>query len=187
MWILSFAPLAVIAQKPDDVPPLLEPLAEIPPTFWEQYGWLVIVGIVLLMALVGWLIWFLMRPKPVVPEPIEVLTRRELELLQREPQNDRTLSRVSQCLRRYFTVRFILLPGEMTTSEFSRLLLANEKVGAELAAAVVEFLRRADEAKFSPPGANAQKGEVRSQWEQAWELFERGERRCIELQSAAMK
>ncbi len=187
MWILSFGPLAVIAQKPDDVPPLLEPLAEIPPTFWEQYGWLVIVGIVLLMALVGWLIWFLMRPKPVVPESIEVLTRRELELLQCEPANDRTLSRVSQCIRRYFTGRFELPPGEMTTSEFSRLLLVNEKVGAELAAAVVEFLRRADAAKFSPSGADAQKHEFQSQLQQARELFERGERRYVELQSAVAK
>ncbi len=169
----------VSAQSSEDVPPLLEPLAEIPPTFWEQHGTLIMAGVLVLIALVGLLVWWLVQPKPVVPEPIEVRTRRELEALKRLPENGITLSKLSQCLRRYFTVAFELPPGEMTTTEFNRALTEKrEKIGGELVAAVVDFFRRADEQKFSP-AANSTGNNAA---QQAMELFERAEKRRVELQ-----
>ncbi len=169
------------AQSTNDIPPLRPALPEIPPTVWEQHGMLIIVVSVLTLALVVGVIWWLLQPKPVVPVPIEIQTRRELEALGREPENGKTLSRLSQCLRKYFAGVFGLPAGEMTTTEFSRELSANEKAGSELALAVVDFLRRADERKFAP-GANVESGAVR----QAVELFERGEKRRVELRQAVV-
>jgi hypothetical protein len=175
--ILIFAARTISAQPSEDAPPLLEPLPEIPPTFWEQHGILVVTASLAFIALLGILLWWLLQPKPTVPVPIEVRTRQELEALAREPENDQTLSKLSRCLRRYFAMAFGLPAGELTTTEFNRAFAAQGTVGGELVAAVGEFLQRADEKKFAPGG-----GGDSGAMQQALELFERGERRRVELQ-----
>jgi hypothetical protein len=169
----------VLGQSSDDAPPLLAPLPEIPPTFWEQNGILVVTVSLVFIALLGVLLWWLLQPKPPVPVPIEVRTRQALEALAREPMNAQTLSKLSRCLRQYFATVFGLPPGELTTTEFNRAFAAQAAVGGELVAAVGEFLQRADERKFAP-GASGDSGAM----QQALELFERGERRRVELQQA---
>lgn len=181
LTLLLLLPASAQAQSSDDAPPLRPALPEIAPTVWEQHGVLIVVLSMLALALVGILIWWLLQPKPVVPVPIEIQTQRELEALAREPENGKTLSRLSQCLRKYFAGAFGLPPGEMTTTEFSRVLQANQQVGGELVEAVADFLRQADERKFAP-GANVESGAVR----QAVELFERGEKRRVELEQSAV-
>jgi hypothetical protein len=176
-WAGSIVP--GLAQLSEDAPPLLEPLPEIPPTFWEQHGILVVTVSLVFIALLGILLWWLLQPKPPVPVPIEVRTRQELEALAREPANAQTLSRLSRCLRRYFATVFDLPTGELTTTEFNRAFAVQTAVGGELVAAVGEFLQRADERKFAP-GASGDSDAM----QQALELFERGERRRVELQQA---
>lgn len=166
----------VLGQSSDDAPPLLAPLPEIPPTFWEQYAVWVVTGGSVLVGLMVLPIWWWMQPKPVVPVPIEIQTRRELEALGCAPENGQTLSKLSRCLRRYFAVAFELPPGEMTTTEFNRAFAVKGAADGELVEAVGEFLRRADEKKFAP-GAAGDSSATR----QALELFERGERRRVEL------
>ena len=48
------------------------------------------------------------------------------------------------------SIRLELPPGEFTTAEFSAALAASEKIGAELAQTISNFLRECDERKFSP-------------------------------------
>jgi hypothetical protein len=134
----------------DAIPPLRPPHAEIPPTFWEQYGlWVVIVGI-LLLALVGAAVWFLTRPKPPVVVLPEVQARQALEPLRQQPEDGVLLSRVSQILRHYVGAAFDLPPGELTTAEFCHAIDGHTQIGSELSATLSEFLHQCDQRKFSP-------------------------------------
>jgi hypothetical protein len=178
-FFFNFFMVMALAQPSEDAPPLLEPLPEIPPTFWEQHGILVVTASLVFIALLGILLWWLLQPKPPVPVPIEVLTRQELEALSREPMNAQTLSKLSRCLRRYFATAFGLPAGELTTAEFNRAFAAQTTVGGELVTAVGAFLQQADQKKFAP-GASGDSDAM----QQALELFERGERRRVELQQA---
>lgn len=161
------------AEGGQDAFKLRPPHAELPPTYWEQYGAWTVVGIVMLLLLVGAALWWLLRPKPVVPEPIEVLARRELEALRQRLEDGQVLSQISRVVRGYVAGVFQLPPGEMTTSEFCRAVAGHEKIGAELAARVSDFLRRCDELKFSPAGPPLPIGAAA----RALELVELGEAR----------
>ncbi len=179
-WILGLLPLAGSAQSPNDVPPLLPALHEIPPTVWEQYGVLIVVLGIGLIALLVVAIWWLLQPKPPIIVPIEIQTRNELELLRLPSEDSKTISRVSQVLKHYFAVAFELPSGEMTTTEFSRAIAASEKVGSELAANVSDFLRQCDEQKFSlAAGIN------NSACSRALELVDQSEMRLAELRQVA--
>jgi hypothetical protein len=178
--LLIFVARTTSAQSPNDAPPLLPALHEIPPTVWEQHGVLIVmlgsIGVVLL----GVAIWWLLQPKPPVPVPIEIQTRNELELLKAPTEDGKTISRVSQVLKHYVAVAFELPSGEMTTAEFSRAVVSSEKVGSELATSVSEFLHQCDEQKFSPHA-----GVQSSACSRALELVGVGERRRAELRQVA--
>jgi hypothetical protein len=177
-FALSFT--SMLAQSTNDIPPLRPALPEIPPTVWEQHGVLIVVLTVVALLLVGGLIWWLLQPKPPVPVPIEIQTRRELEQLQTSAEDGKTLSRISQVLKRYFAVAFELPAGELTTTEFSNAVSANQKISGELAARVSDFLRHCDEQRFSPAV-----GVQTSACSQALELFQAGEVRRAELRQMA--
>jgi hypothetical protein len=144
---------AIVWKRPaaDDIPRLRPPQAEIPPTFWEQHSLSVVILVVLGLAVIGLVIWMLVRPKPPVIVPPEVVARRALEPLRQQPENGLLLSQVSQILRRYVTAAFHLPPGELTTADFIRAITEQGKAGPELSGALREFLRQCDQRKFSPP------------------------------------
>jgi hypothetical protein len=157
-----FAALSLLAARPlfaaatnapanDEIPPLRPPHAEIPATFWDQYGGWVILAGVLVVALVGVAIWFLTRPKPPVVVPPEVLARKALEPLRLQTEDGALLSRVSQVLRHYVAAAFDLPPGELTTAEFCGAITGHPLIGPGLSAALSAFLRSCDQDKFSPP------------------------------------
>jgi hypothetical protein len=134
---------------------LRPPHAEIPPTFWEQYGlWVILCG-VLVLGLVCVAAWFLTRPKPPVIVPPEVQARQALEPLRQQPEDGALLSRLSQILRRYVIAAFDLPPGELTTTEFCRAIAGHDPVGPDLSATLSEFFRQCDQRKFAPPPAPA--------------------------------
>lgn len=168
------------AQSTNDIPPLLPALPEMPPTFWEQYGIWITLGIIVVIAAKGVLIWWLLQPKPVVPVPIEIETRNALGLLKGAPADGKTISETSQILKRYLASAFELSAAEMTTAEFSRVLASSDKVGGELAKLVTSFLQQCDERKFSPGAGGDFSAPTR-----ALELFELGERRRTELRQVA--
>jgi hypothetical protein len=153
------------------------PHAEIPPTFWEQYAfWIVILSLLLLLVLAA-VVWWLARPKPPVIELPAVRARHDLEPLREQPENGVVLSRVSQVLRHYFAGAFSLPQQEMTTTEFCRLISGSEQVGPELSAGMGDFLRECDRRKFAPLPVQPPLGAVA----QAAKLIEQGEARRAKL------
>ena len=148
------------SESTNALPKLSPPYAELPPTFWEQHGTAVLVAGLGVILLAGLVIWQCLRPKPKLILPPEVEARNALEALHQSNEDGALLSNVSQILRRYFIVAFQLSPGELTTSEFCRVIAGREQVGGELAAAVSDFLHRCDEQKFSPAKSAVSLGAV---------------------------
>ena len=141
--------LAQTRNDPTPTPPaLVPPYGELPPTFWEAHAIAVAIGLgtLVLAMLLGWLLW---RSRPQKIMPPETQARLALEALRPLPEDGAVLSQVSQIVRRYFSAAFQLTPGELTTAEFSRSIAEHPRPGPELAAAVIEFLCRCDEQKFS--------------------------------------
>jgi hypothetical protein len=156
-FFILLPPLTASAQKPnDDIPPLAPPLPEIPPTLWEQFGWLLWILVPLLLVVAGFIVWLRLRPgKPPVLSAPDAQARDTLAALQTQAEDGATLRQISQSLRRYLINAFWLLPDEATTTEFCARLQSSERIGPELASALGEFLRQCDERKFSPAPAYA--------------------------------
>jgi hypothetical protein len=164
------------------VPKLVPPYSELPPTFWEQHGLTIVLSSFVGLLIVGALVWFLRRSKPVVALPPEVQARLALEALRPKVEDGAVLSQVSQILRRYLRATFELPSEELTTTEFCRVMSSHEKVGVELAAKVSDFLRRCDERKFS-----ALPGEPLNAVTVALELVALSEARRAQLQPTATR
>ena len=180
--LLSFpgSLLAFTNSRPNDIPPLRPPRKEMPPTYWEQRGGLVVVSGVVLLGVIFAGIWFARRARPQVTVPPEVQARAALEAIRGQPETGAVLSTVSQNLRHYITAAFDLPPQELTTTEFCRVVAHNESIGPQLATAISEFLRRGDQRKFAP-SADAQPLEAVPQ---AFRLIEMSEARRAELRRA---
>ena len=133
----------------EEAPKLQPPVGEIPPTFWEQHGVTVILGIgaFVLFVLLG--IWFWLRPRPVEEVPPGVQARTALEALSNRAEDGVVISKVSQILRQYMLAVFELPSGQPTTAEFCELMAQSDKVDNELATALAAFLRECDERKFA--------------------------------------
>lgn len=173
-------PLAVFGQ-PNALPPLSPPYGELPPTFWEQHGISVILAGLGVIALVAFGVWLVLRPKPKIIVPPEILARQALEALREQPEDGACLSRISQVLRSYFIAAFQLAPGELTTTEFSRVLAGCKQIDVGLVAAVADFLRECDGRKFSAAAASAPLGAAN----RALQLVARAEERRAQLRQSA--
>jgi len=175
----SVAP--ALAQSGEDVPPLRPARPEIPPSYWEQHWVAIGAGSALAIVVLAFLLRLLLKPKPRVPVPIEVQTRDELEKLRSTTDSGRRLSRISQCLQKYFIAAYELPGAEYTTSDFSSLITTREEIGQGLAQDVSEFLRASDFVKF----AGSKKAGVNDPVTRALELVEESERRRSELRQIA--
>jgi hypothetical protein len=158
-WLTTLMGLAVsegLAQKPSAaLPPLAPPHAELPPTFWESHGTAVLISGGAGLVLVAVALWLLLRRRPRPTERPEVITRAALAMLAGEAENGKTLSEVSQILRRYVVLAFGLPAGEMTSAEFYAALAACQRVDVNLGEALSAFLRECDRRKFSGAAADA--------------------------------
>jgi hypothetical protein len=126
------------------------------PEFWAQHeGLLIFTGFMVVVS-AGLLTWLMFRPGPPVVVQPEAVARLALARMIGRPEDGQVLSEISQALRRYIVESFKLPPGEVTTGEFSNAITGNEKIGPELAASVLAFLRECDQRKFSPAGPNTQ-------------------------------
>ena len=80
--LLSFSGLSLFAQASTNaLPALAPPYGEIPPTFWERHGTMILVGGIALIVLAVLILWKLLQPKPPVILPPEVLAREALTKL----------------------------------------------------------------------------------------------------------
>jgi hypothetical protein len=132
---------------------------------------------IVVLVLVGNALWWLLRPRPSIPVPIEVASRKELEALRHSNEDGPVLSQVSRVLRRYVAGAFGLPPDELTTAEFCEVIARHGKIGPELATNVSDFLRRCDELKFAPASSPTTMGAAA----RALELVELGECRRAHL------
>jgi hypothetical protein len=176
--LLIFSSLPVSAQTaPSRLSALAPPCGELPPTFWQQHGTVVVVGGLVVLALAAVVVWKILRPKPQPVLPPAVVARAALARLQRQPEDGKILSEASQALRRYVIATFELPPDELTTAEFCAALAGNKKIGAELAQSIADFLRECDGRKFSgsPPAVPLNAAG------RALELVALGEKRRAEL------
>jgi hypothetical protein len=162
-------------------PSLRPPRPEILPGFWEQYGtWMFLAGALVFIA-IGILVWFLVRLKPPAPIPPAAQARQQLEPLRQRAEDGRMLSQVSQIVRRYIAAAFALPPGELTTTELTRTLLDDQKVGPELGGEVIAFLRECDLRKFAPSPPQVSLGAA----SRAASLIDRAENRVAEFNRLA--
>jgi hypothetical protein len=181
-------PLLVIGQSAtnsgsEEIPPLLPPRAEIPPSFWEQHRGGVIAGGILLLIAIGIALWFMLRVRPRAAVPPAVQAREALNPLLGQPENGILLSRVSQTLRRYIMTAFGLVPGELTTTEFCEVISANPSVGSQLSSEIGGFLRCCDERKFALVTDSSSLNAVST----ALRFVDQSEQRCAELRQAEQK
>ena len=177
-WLLlgfEFLEFALLAQTnpatSDDLPPLRPPRPEIVPSFWDQHQLAIVLAIIVFLAAVCAGVWILLRPKPpLLPTPA-ARARAALEPLRGQPETGLLLSQTSRIIRSYFAAAFHLPVGELTTTEFCRLLQNGNQITPELSAALSEFLRQCDLRKFAPLGPLPPMGAVSS----ATELIQQAE------------
>ncbi len=183
--LFSWGSLFALAQittnsDADEIPPLRPPRAEIPPGLWERHsGAFIGVSLIVLLA-IGILLWVMFRVRPRATIPPAVQARHALGSLAGQPENGVLLSRVSQTLRRYIMAAFGLKPGELTTTEFCRVISSNSSVGERLSSEIALFLRSCDERKFAPVAEPAPLNAVAI----ALRFVEESEQRCAELRKA---
>lgn len=173
-----FLPFAVFAADTNALPALTPAYGELQPTFLEQHKAFAIIGVFAFLILTGLVFWKLLQPKSVVISPPEIVAREALEKLKRQPEDGKILSEISQTLRRYLSTAFEFSTDEMTTAEFSAALFANQKIGAEFAQTISNFLRECDDQKFSRSNSASLNAANR-----ALEIVELAEKRRTELRA----
>jgi len=147
-WLTSLAALNANAQTTNEFPELIPPYAELPPTFWQQHGPVLLISIFAGLIAIGLVAWFILHPKQVPIPPPAVQARRALEALRTQPETGESLSAVSQVLRRYFVMAFGNEPIELTTFELEKLASLEQRISEDLRNSLVGFLKRCDDLKF---------------------------------------
>jgi hypothetical protein len=142
------------------LPKLRPPHGELGPTFWEQHHWAVIISSAAFLVLAPLLVLWLLRPKPRVFVPPEVIARRALEALRGRTEDGPLTVEVSRILRNYLISVFMLPLEEFTTAEMLQALQARPQADPALVKSIGAFLRRCDELKFGPTFPPAQTGLV---------------------------
>jgi hypothetical protein len=120
------------------------------PSFWEQYAGLVSAVVLVALAVVTAVFWWLHRPKASIVTPPDVLARQTLQALQGRTEDDALALEVSRILRGFLTAALGLPHAELTTAEFDGALRSHPVVSEELITALVGFLRECDVKKFAP-------------------------------------
>lgn len=147
---LLVSALPGIAQEAEDIrgpKPLVEIPAPVPQTPWGMY----ILSAIFAAALIGGLLWWLLRKKPAAPTP-EELARKELARLRNDGgamRADEFAKAASGVLRRFIERRFGLDAPKRTTEEFLHEVAAGSAGLRERAEALRGFLRACDLAKFA--------------------------------------
>jgi len=149
LWLLVLVGMTLNSLAQEELPKLLPPKGEIPPTYWEQHGTTVMVSVPVALLLLAVGIWLRLRPRPVVPVPPEVQARAALEKLLQQPEDGAVISRATQILRRYVQTVFRLPPGEPTTAEFCQTIAGQAEIGDDLVKALADYLRQCDDRKFT--------------------------------------
>ncbi|EEF57919.1 hypothetical protein [Pedosphaera parvula] len=142
-----FAPNALSAQQ--DLTALRPPKGELAPGFWEQFGWVVAAGLIVLFGVA--LTWAMLRKgkkPPILPAPA-MMAKRELEALRGQTKGEAHAFGVSKIIKNYLVLVLCLPPGEYTTLDINKALQTQPDLGEDLKQNFARFLRECDEQKFS--------------------------------------
>ncbi len=120
------------------------------PSFWEQHGWLVVLGAVVVLGAIAVGVWRSRRPKPVVEVSPEVTARQALEALRRQTEDVTLVGEVSRIVRRYLLGVFVLQNDELTTEELLKEVRACFQSDPDLLAVLGKLLHECDARKFAP-------------------------------------
>jgi hypothetical protein len=163
----------------DQIPKLKPPHGEIPPGFWEQYGVWVIVAALVLVYLLTWVIWLVMRKRKPTIIPPEVEAKDALAAIRDRSEDGETLAEISRIVKIYFVRAFNLPTQEHTTAEMSVLARESEQIGPGLGQNLGAYLTELDRRKFAAGTETA----GRTALEQAEELIQAAEGRRKELRT----
>lgn len=148
VWF-AVLPLSVRAQEGDirGPKPLVEVPQPVPPTPWGM----VVLSLVVAAALIGVLVWWLLRKRVVAVSPEEA-ARRELSRLRSDGESmdaGEFAEAASGVLRRFIEQRFGVAAPKRTTEEFLQEVLDGAHGLEERVEALRGFLRACDLAKFA--------------------------------------
>ena len=153
-WIFSLfflSALSLCAQSgTNGLPALIPAYGPIQPSFWGQHRTAIILLGIISLIIIGLITWLVLRPRPPVAMPPEVVARAALANLANEPETGIELTKISQVLRQYVITAFGLPPAELTTAEFCTTVNQVGKIGPEEAQSIASFLHECDQRKFAP-------------------------------------
>jgi hypothetical protein len=146
---LALAPATLLAAT-NEIPPLRPPRGEITVPTGNERGWLVVVAIVVLLAIVALCLKWLVRSRPGRKVPPEIAACQALERLRERPEDAALAVEVSGIVRTYLRSALKLPPEELTTAELEEALREYAALDGDLVVATIEFLRYCDQVKFAP-------------------------------------
>jgi hypothetical protein len=140
----------LFAAQEDPATALKPPKGELPPGFWEQAGWMVAVGLIVIVG--GVITWAFLRSgrKPPIIPPPAVTARRALEILRNQADNQARVTEVSKIFRKYIVSVLVLPAGEYTTLDIIKVMQSLTLMPLDLKQDIAGFLQQCDEQKFSP-------------------------------------
>lgn len=138
--------LAAMTAAPGKIPDLKPVRGTIPSSFWEAYGWLLVLlaGVVCLALAALMNRW--RRPKPVIVPAASELARRELARLRASTDEPEPIAAIARVVRHFLVAKFRLAGPGLTGEEIAAHLPTDPRLAAELQL----FLEQCDVSSFAP-------------------------------------
>jgi hypothetical protein len=130
--------------------PDLQPIEQLlPPTFWEQHRYTILLGSWLTVVIAVALVWWLRHARPVVKLPPAEIARIGLQKLESGPDNGYLAGVVLKALREYLCAAISILPrGELTVDEIIPQLQKEKTLPPELKEEIATLLRQCEQRQF---------------------------------------
>lgn len=144
--MMNMLVLAALTAAPEKIPDLKPIRGAIPPSFWEAYGWLVVLLAGLACLALAILMNRLRRPKPLIVPSAADLARRELDRLRASDDQPDLIPAVARVLRHFLITKFRLAGPGLTAVEISGHIPADPALAAEMQL----FLEQCDVSSFAP-------------------------------------
>jgi hypothetical protein len=146
---LLFLSPALYADDVDDIMDIRGPQVF---GFWETNGYWAIPAIILALAILGLILYFVLRKKP--EAPLSPYQRAQIALGEASAlisnSDDKTFSiAVSDALRQYLEGAFSIRAPEQTTEEFLQYASKDKRISEEALSILSRFLSLCDLAKFA--------------------------------------
>jgi hypothetical protein len=140
----------IFAAQEDPTTALKPPKGELPPGLWEQVGWMIAVGLIVIVGgAIAWAILWGGRKPPIIPPPA-FTARRALATLRGQTDHRALVIETSKIFRNYIVSVLLLPAGEYTTLDIIKVMQSLALMPLDLKQEAAGFLKQCDEQKFSP-------------------------------------